>query len=46
MQLNYLPNFLKKVIPPTDTRLRPDQRALENGDVKFGNEEKRRLEEK
>ncbi len=36
IQLNYLPNFLKKVIPPTDTRWRPDQRALENGDMKLG----------
>lgn len=24
LQMNYLPNFLAKVIPPTDTRHRPD----------------------
>ena len=44
--MNYLPNFLKKVLPPTDTRWRPDQRALENGDMKVAAFEKNRLEEK
>jgi oxysterol-binding protein 1 len=46
IQLNYLPNFLKRVIAPTDTRWRPDQRALENGDMKIAAYEKNRLEEK
>ena len=31
---------------PTDTRRRPDQRALENGDMKLATSEKNRLEEK
>jgi oxysterol-binding protein 1 len=46
LQLNYLPNTLKPLLPPTDTRFRPDQRALENGDLKLAAEEKHRLEEK
>ena len=31
---------------PTDTRRRPDQRAMENGDLKTAAFEKNRLEEK
>ena len=46
LQLNYLPNFLRHQIAPTDSRLRPDQRALENGDFKLAAEEKSKLEEK
>lgn len=46
IQLNYLPRQLKSVIAPTDTRWRPDQRALENGDMKTAAFEKNRLEEK
>ena len=46
LQLNYLPNTLRPLLPPTDTRFRPDQRALENGDLKLAAEEKQRLEEK
>ena len=46
MQLNYLPESLKSVIPISDTRLRPDQRALENGNLKLASSEKIRLEEK
>lgn len=34
------------IIPPTDSRYRPDQRALEEGEVERSNEEKQRLEEK
>ncbi len=34
------------MLPPTDTRFRPDQRALENGDFKLAAFEKNRLEEK
>jgi hypothetical protein len=32
------------VVAPTDTRRRPDQRALENGDMKLATIEKDRLE--
>jgi Oxysterol-binding protein len=46
IQFNYLPNFLVPQLPPTDTRFRPDQRALENGDFKVAAAEKSRLEEK
>jgi hypothetical protein len=41
-----LPNGLRKYLPPTDSRLRPDQRALEEGDIKLAAAEKQRLEEK
>ena len=46
LQLNYLPEELKDQLAPTDTRFRPDQRALENGDFKSAETEKHRLEEK
>jgi len=46
IQLNYLTEKLKKVIAPTDSRFRPDQRAYENGDIKLASIEKNRLEEK
>lgn len=46
LQLNYITEKLKKVLPPTDSRLRPDQRAYENGDIKLAAAEKNRLEEK
>lgn len=46
LQLNYFPSFLHNVVAPTDTRRRPDQRALENGDMKLASFEKNRLEEK
>lgn len=46
VNLNYFPRQLKSVIAPTDTRWRPDQRALENGDMKMAASEKTRLEEK
>ena len=46
LQLNYLPNHLVPFLPPTDTRFRPDQRALEIGDFKLASAEKHRLEEK
>lgn len=46
LQFNYLPEQLAKAIAPTDTRFRPDQRALENGDFKLAETEKHRLEEK
>ena len=37
---------LRERLPPTDSRLRPDQRALENGDLKAASTEKHRIEEK
>ena len=33
-------------LPPTDSRFRPDQRALENGEFHLAASEKHRLEEK
>lgn len=46
LTLNALPPNLQKVLPPTDTRLRPDQRAMEDGEYDFAAEEKNRVEEK
>ena len=45
LQLNYLPDTLRSKLPPTDSRLRPDQRALECGDTELAVKEKHRLEE-
>ena len=45
LQLNYLPKQMAKFLPPTDSRFRPDQRALEEGDMKLAAAEKNRLEE-
>jgi len=44
--LNDIPNKLRVYLPPTDTRLRPDQRAVENRQYEFAAAEKKRLEEK
>ncbi|KAF3691175.1 Oxysterol-binding protein-related protein 1 [Channa argus] len=46
MQLNELWREMEGVIPQTDCRLRPDIRAMENGDIDLASEEKKRLEEK
>lgn len=46
LQFNYLPPELIPALPPTDTRFRPDQRALENGDFKLAESEKHLVEEK
>ena len=46
LQLNKLTSEMKEKLPPTDTRLRPDQRALENGDLTLASSEKTRIEEK
>ena len=46
LQFNYLPRQLAPYLPPTDSRFRPDQRALENGDFDLASKEKHRLEEK
>ncbi|GKZ34777.1 hypothetical protein AbraIFM66950_005133 [Aspergillus brasiliensis] len=44
--LNALPEGLKECLPPTDTRLRPDQRAMEEGEYDVAATEKHRVEEK
>lgn len=44
--LNALTPKLKQVLPPTDTRLRPDQRRMEEGEYDQAAVEKDRLEEK
>ena len=45
MSLNELSDDCKDVLPPTDSRLRPDQRAFEEGDVDQAEELKHKLEE-
>lgn len=44
--LNSLTDSLRPQLPPTDTRLRPDQRAMEEGEYDFAATEKHRVEEK
>ena len=44
--LNALPDRLRPLLPPTDTRLRPDQRAMEDGAYDVAATEKVRVEEK
>ncbi|KAI4389779.1 hypothetical protein MLD38_001965 [Melastoma candidum] len=44
--LNELTPGLKEKLPPTDSRLRPDQRHLENGEYDMANSEKLRLEQR
>ncbi|KAK5449405.1 hypothetical protein LTS15_008949 [Exophiala xenobiotica] len=44
--LNAVPDTLRPHLPPTDTRLRPDQRAMEDGQYDFAATEKNRVEEK
>ena len=46
INLNNLTEDMKKVLPISDSRLRPDQRALENGQFELSADEKHRLEEK
>lgn len=46
LTLNAVPDNLKPWLPPTDTRLRPDQRAMEDGLYDLAATEKNRLEEK
>ena len=45
ISLNELTPGLLERLPPTDSRLRPDQRHLENGDYELANAEKLRLEQ-
>ncbi|KAJ6938109.1 oxysterol-binding protein-related protein 1C-like [Populus alba x Populus x berolinensis] len=44
--LNELTPGLEEKLPPTDSRLRPDQRYLENGEFDMANSEKIRLEQR
>ncbi|KIX92060.1 uncharacterized protein Z520_12214 [Fonsecaea multimorphosa CBS 102226] len=44
--LNAVSDSLRPHLPPTDTRLRPDQRAMEDGEYDFAATEKNRVEEK
>jgi len=46
MNLNNDDENLLKSLPRTDSRLRPDQRALENQNMELASKEKHRLEEK
>lgn len=46
LQLNYLSDELKQVLPPTDSRRRPDQRALEEGNLRVASDMKNLLEVK
>ncbi|XP_041087560.1 oxysterol-binding protein-related protein 7-like [Polyodon spathula] len=45
LELNELSPELKQLLPPTDTRLRPDQRYLEEGNVEAAETEKQRVEQ-
>nr|XP_020473433.1 LOW QUALITY PROTEIN: oxysterol-binding protein-related protein 2-like [Monopterus albus] len=44
--LNELEPDMERILAPTDCRLRPDIRAMENGDIDTANSEKERVEEK
>ncbi|KAL3891290.1 hypothetical protein ACJMK2_003552 [Sinanodonta woodiana] len=44
--LNELTEEIRTILPPTDARLRPDIRKLEEGNIDAAAEEKNRLEEK
>nr|XP_055076344.1 oxysterol-binding protein-related protein 3a [Misgurnus anguillicaudatus] len=44
IELNELEESLKPLLPPTDTRFRPDQRLLEEGDITGAEEQKERIE--
>jgi len=46
MNLNNLSETLKPILCPTDCWFRPDQWALEEGDLDLGRKEKHWLEEK
>nr|ABF22369.1 oxysterol-binding protein-like protein 3 [Takifugu rubripes] len=45
MELNELEPSLRLRLPPTDTRFRPDQRFLEEGNVDGAEEQKQRIEQ-
>ncbi|CAK6964974.1 oxysterol-binding protein-related protein 7 isoform X2 [Scomber scombrus] len=45
LELNELTSDLKPLLPPTDSRLRPDQRLLEEGNVEGADNKKDEIEE-
>ncbi|XP_051522756.1 oxysterol-binding protein-related protein 7 isoform X2 [Myxocyprinus asiaticus] len=45
MEMNELTSDLKPLLPPTDTRLRPDQRLLEEGKIEETDKKKDEVEE-
>ncbi|KAH6697526.1 oxysterol-binding protein [Plectosphaerella plurivora] len=45
LSFNHIDDKLRPYIAPTDSRLRPDQRAMEDGEYDFAASEKNRLEE-
>ncbi|KAI0388389.1 Oxysterol-binding protein [Xylariaceae sp. FL0594] len=45
LTFNHIDDNLRKYIAPTDSRYRPDQRAMEDGEYDFAATEKNRLEE-
>ncbi|KAI5464465.1 Oxysterol-binding protein-domain-containing protein [Mariannaea sp. PMI_226] len=45
LTFNHIDDQLKPWLAPTDSRLRPDQRAMEDGEYDFAAEEKNRLEQ-
>ncbi|XP_027891517.1 oxysterol-binding protein-related protein 3-like isoform X1 [Xiphophorus couchianus] len=45
VELNELDSSLKPLLPPTDTRFRPDQRLLEEGNIDGAEEQKQRIEQ-
>ncbi|EST06283.1 Oxysterol-binding protein [Kalmanozyma brasiliensis GHG001] len=45
MSLNEITDDIKDILPPTDSRLRPDQRAFEEGEVDKAEDLKKKLEE-
>ncbi|XP_037330308.1 oxysterol-binding protein-related protein 3-like isoform X2 [Pungitius pungitius] len=44
VELNELDSTLRPLLPPTDTRFRPDQRLLEEGNAEGAEEQKQRIE--
>ncbi|XP_060760991.1 oxysterol-binding protein-related protein 3a isoform X2 [Neoarius graeffei] len=44
VELNELNESMRPFLPPTDTRFRPDQRLLEEGDISGAEEQKERIE--
>ncbi|XP_038135116.1 oxysterol-binding protein-related protein 3-like isoform X1 [Cyprinodon tularosa] len=45
VELNELDDSIRPLLPPTDTRFRPDQRLLEEGDIDGAEEQKQRIEQ-
>ncbi|KAK8941196.1 Oxysterol-binding protein-related protein 1C [Platanthera zijinensis] len=39
-------HYVQELLPPTNSRLRPNQRCLENGEFDMANSEKSRLEQR